>query len=102
MAVPWSDNLLEICYSGADALAKLEEGTTIEGSQYKLILTDISMPGMDGYELAANARKVFANYSLPKELEPTIIALTGHAEVEFLSRALIDMDQVYTKPISSK
>jgi CheY-like chemotaxis protein len=60
--------------SGRDALKYLEK------SQPDIILLDIEMPGMDGYELAARIKE--SGQKAP------IIFLTGNAKKEYLAKAL--------------
>mmetsp|Transcript_2744 Transcript_2744/g.4299 ORF Transcript_2744/g.4299 Transcript_2744/m.4299 type:complete len:83 (+) Transcript_2744:834-1082(+) len=70
---------------------------------YALILTDLSMPFMDGYRFARKVRKVLEKeFSIPPAKQPRIGALTGHTESEFIIQALDSkIDQVFSKPISS-
>lgn len=59
---------------------------------YDLILIDLQMPLMDGYELARKLRR--AGYARP------IIAITAHAMVQHRSQALeAGCDALYTKPV---
>ena len=75
---------------GADALTLAEQQT------FDLILMDLQMPTMDGFEAIARIRK------LPNHQETPIIALTGFTEdaTGKLDRALID--GMLTKPFSPK
>ncbi|MGE9763338.1 CheR family methyltransferase [Pseudomonas sp. PDM20] len=60
---------------GAD-VTTAEDGPTalrcLEGSSFDLILSDIGMPGMDGYELMRRARQ------LPQHAQTPSVALTGY------------------------
>jgi len=49
--------VVEVCPDGAHAGAKLAE----PGVEYDLIISDIRMPGMNGYEVFSAARKVLPN-----------------------------------------
>ena len=51
------------------------------GKQYKLIITDLSMPMIDGYQLAEQIRDYSKLMNLP---QPMIIACTGHTEPEYI------------------
>ena len=66
-------------------------------STYKLIVMDISMPVMDGYEAARSIRQLEANQNLKKT---PIIALTGHALKNDKQTCLdAGMDDYMTKPV---
>ena len=61
--------------SGSEALE------IIEREIFDVILSDISMPGMDGFELLSRLRK------LPNGREVPVLALTGFGRVEDVERA---------------
>ena len=64
---------------------------------YKLIIMDISMPVMDGYEAARSIRRFEVNNNLKKT---PIIALTGHALKNDKQTCLdAGMDDYMTKPV---
>nr|MBP8133858.1 response regulator [Zoogloea sp.] len=63
--------------SGADTLARLQHSPA---NYYDIVLTDIQMPAMDGYELT---RRIHANHpALP------VLGLTAHAGAETRARCL--------------
>mmetsp|Transcript_23979 Transcript_23979/g.36794 ORF Transcript_23979/g.36794 Transcript_23979/m.36794 type:complete len:98 (+) Transcript_23979:2750-3043(+) len=63
---------------------------------YPLILTDLSMPEMDGFEFCRRAKALLEGEN------SLIVALTGHTEQEYVEEALASgMDLVYSKPIHS-
>lgn len=64
---------VDVMESGGDALEFLGHG----GKQVHLLLTDINMPGMDGFELAAKARG----------LNPGLAVILMSGLVEQLERA---------------
>ena len=75
--------------NGNDALAVL--ATFIP----TLILTDLSMPKMDGWQLRTHVR------ALPQMVEVPIVALTAHAMIGDKERALeVGFDGYMTKPIN--
>ena len=75
--------------NGNDALTVLETFTPT------LILTDLSMPRMDGWQLRTHVR------ALPQMVEVPIVALTAHAMVGDMERALeVGFDGYMTKPIN--
>lgn len=80
---------VDLCSNGIDALTKISE------IKYDVLLTDIEMPGMNGYELSKAVR---AQEQLKQLL---IIALTGNASDEDKAQALESGINVFiTKPYS--
>jgi response regulator RpfG family c-di-GMP phosphodiesterase len=74
-------------FSAADALARIERNA------YDLVLTDLKMPGMDGFELITLLKKVRPD--LP------VIMITGYATVETAVQALrYGVDDYVTKPFN--
>ena len=70
--------------------------------RYGLILTDLSMPGMDGFQFVEEARNVLKEAEIPKHDTPTIAAVTGHVESEYIVHALENgIDYIYPKPVDS-
>jgi len=68
-----------------------------EPNRYKIILMDISMPVMDGYEAAAHILKIQEQKNLS---HTPIIALTGHALKHDREKCLnAGMDAYLTKPV---
>jgi CheY-like chemotaxis protein len=80
----------------ADAVANgLEAVTASEARQYQLILMDLQMPEMDGFEASRQIRR-----RLPAQRQPRIIALTANAlqgDRELCIAA--GMDDYITKPV---
>ena len=63
--------------------------------RYSLILTDCSMPIMDGYEAVKQIRDLLQN----QDERIKIIAVRGHVEAEYLKKAEnCGMDMVIPKP----
>ena len=72
---------------GVDGLKKLS------AEKFDLILTDINMPIMDGYEATDKIREHY------KDQQPLIVACTGHTEYNFIQKAWKhQMDEVVEKP----
>jgi PAS domain S-box-containing protein len=67
--------LVTTATSGADALRIASE------REFDIVLSDISMPGMDGFEFVRRLRKLPANKDVP------VLALTGFGRPEDIKRA---------------
>ena len=74
-------------FNASDALARIERNS------YDLVLTDLKMPGMDGFELITRLKKIRPD--LP------VIMVTGYATVETAVQALrYGVDDYVTKPFN--
>jgi putative two-component system response regulator len=74
-------------YSAAEALARIARNA------YDLVLTDLKMPGMDGFELITRLKKI--------RPELPVIMITGYATVETAVQALrYGVDDYVTKPFN--
>ena len=80
----------------ADAVANgLEAVTTLENRRYDLVLMDVQMPEMDGYEATRQIRA-----RLPANRQPKIIALTANAMQGDRDLAVAcGMDDHISKPV---
>ncbi len=77
------------------ALDGLEALTVLADFTPNLIIADLSMPQMDGWELRANIR------SNPKYADTPILALSAHAMIGDKERALAaGFDGYLTKPVN--
>ena len=75
-------------HSGDEALEALRR------EEFDVILSDISMPGMDGFELLRNMR------ALPNTRDTPVLALTGFGRAEDVARAKAEGFYSHvTKPI---
>jgi PAS domain S-box-containing protein len=76
----------------------LEALRAVRAAPYDVILMDVQMPEMDGYEATRRIRSEFSN-----EWQPTIIAMTANATTEDLRLCLqAGMDYYLPKPIVVK
>lgn len=76
--------------SGRAALEALEQGAP------DMLITDYTMPGMDGFELCRSVRQVHG-------LQCPIIILSGRSDEEFVQRARqVGADEVLVVPITAK
>ena len=84
----------EIANDGAAALLLWRAG------RYALLLSDLDMPEMDGYSLAAAIRREEAERGLPSQGRIPILAFTANALRGEASRArAAGMDEYLTKPL---
>ena len=65
MSIKGLNGIIDYAYNGLEALAKVKEAFEKDGSVYGLILTDISMPVMDGYEVADEVRNFYREVNIP-------------------------------------
>ena len=79
----------DIAESGAESLEM------VKNKDYGMVFSDISMPGMDGIELAKQLNKLNGGEKLP------LIAMTGHRNREDHDKYLQSgFDDVLTKPVA--
>ncbi len=77
-----------VCYSAADGLE------VAKGENFPVVLSDIGMPRMNGYELAAALR------AIPAYRRAALIALTGFSCFDDRDRSsAAGFDYHFTKPI---
>jgi len=111
--------VVDSAYSGSDALKMLEANIRrvsqppggpreslaekiMSGEKllcdYELILTDCSMPFMDGYECCRRMSEILEQAGV--DTRPSVVAVTGHVESEYKRKAILSgMEQVYSKPM---
>lgn len=78
---------IDTSLSGAEALELLEK------SDYQLLISDLKMPGMDGFELIKHAKK--------RRPDLATVMLTGYATIENAITALrFGIDDYITKPFN--
>jgi signal transduction histidine kinase len=81
--------------NGSEAIGRLEEAAR-DGASFDLVLMDLQMPIMDGYEATETIK------AMPEHRDIPIYALTAHAFPEDRERCLaLGMDGHLTKPIDT-
>ena len=91
------ENIVDVCKNGQEALKAIKDAFYSREYQYFLILTDLSMPIMDGFESSLHIRRFLRRNSL---LQPLIVACTGHVQEEWIQKAWIhQIDEVIAKPV---
>ncbi|MFY3769708.1 Sensor histidine kinase RcsC [Providencia manganoxydans] len=86
-----SDQISNIGFNTCTAVDGLDALKYIENHSVDIVLTDVNMPNMDGYELAKALRK--SGHTIP------IIALTANAMAEEKQRCIdAGMDECLSKP----
>ena len=100
---------LDYCYDAEEALSKLEKSISVDPesrrieSDYCLVLSDLNMPIMDGYEFAKRAKRLLNQNRIPKDRHPKLVAVTGNVESAYIRRCFeCHFDQVFSKPIYSE
>lgn len=79
---------LVLAYDGPEALARAED------FKPEVILLDIGLPGMDGYEVARRLRQN------PRTRDAVLVALTGYGQAEDIERAHeAGFAKHFTKPV---
>ena len=73
--------IVDRAYNGLEAFTKVQEAFEQGSHTYGLILTDISMPVMDGFEEADEIRNFYRAKGVD---QPMIVACTGHAEEDYI------------------
>ena len=79
------NELREFAYNGEQAISAVRRA--IEDNdpyRYSLILMDCNMPFIDGYQATREIRKLYMSMDISKELQPKIVAVTGHVENEYV------------------
>ena len=91
-------SIVDRAYNGLEALNKVRNSFESNSHIYGLIITDLSMPVMDGYEATQNIREYYRTNFVP---QPMIIACTGHVEEQFIKKAWVnEIDEVIPKPVN--
>lgn len=93
---------IDVCYNGEQAVDLIRKAIR-EGDvdRYSLILTDCSMPFMDGYEASKLIRLLIKEARNEEEVDKLkIVAITGHVEPEYILKAhRSGINKVFPKPV---
>ena len=90
---------VDVCITGKEALDRLQ-GNALNNIYYKIMLTDISMPIMDGIEATRRIREFLRDRSLD---QPVIIGISGHIQQEFIEKGKdAGIDEILPKPMYIK
>ena len=87
-------SIIDRAYNGLEAVDKVKDALNIGTHVYGLIITDISMPVMDGWDAIKVIKGDESTKSIP------VIALSAHAMEEHRERAMAaGADDYDTKPV---
>jgi two-component system sensor histidine kinase/response regulator len=101
LGVPNRKQIATFAYDGEQAVKSIQDSID-EGDigRYNLILMDCNMPFMDGYAATTKIREILLQNGVQRKDQPMIVAITGHVEQEYVSKALKSgMNKVFQKPL---
>ena len=86
---------VDLAYDGIEGLALYRDFYEDRGYYYDIVITDITMPDMDGLEMSKRILKTNA--------EQSIIIITAYNEMKYLNQAInLGIDGFITKPIENE
>lgn len=92
------NKIVDIALNGKEAVESINAAIRL-GLSHKLVLTDFSMPVMDGLEATRQIKQIYRT----NRTKINIVGITGHSEEAFRQKALAQgMDYVESKPISKE
>jgi CheY-like chemotaxis protein len=79
------NKLREFAYNGEQAIDAVKNAISDnDPHRYALILMDCNMPFKDGYQATKEIRKLYKTMGVNRNLQPKIVAVTGHVENEYV------------------
>lgn len=75
---------MDRAYNGLEAVNRVKEGFLKNTHTYGLIITDISMPILDGFQMCQQVRNFYRKNKAP---QPKIVACTAHVQEELFKEA---------------
>ena len=91
----------DFCINGQEAVDQVKKAYS-NGIKYRLILTDFSMPVLDGIQATQKIRSFFESLDIKREDQPRICGVTGHVQTSFSDKAIsAGMDDILSKPLKS-
>jgi CheY-like chemotaxis protein len=89
-------DITDFCCSGVEAVEKVRAGLEEDHLAYGLVITDLSMPVLDGFQVSMKIRKF---YHQKAQAQPYIVTCTGHSEEMYIKKAWTHLiDEVIPKP----
>jgi CheY-like chemotaxis protein len=76
----------EIAYSGEEAIDKFRKKILSGKGAFKLILTDINMPMMDGFQMSAEIQTIMEQMRIPSDKQSQIYAVTAMNDFQIKDR----------------
>jgi CheY-like chemotaxis protein len=88
--------IIDFCSSGLEAVERVKTEFMEHNQAYGLVITDLSMPGLDGFQVSMKIREFYDQNNFA---QPYIVACTGHSEEMYIKRAWTHLiDEVIPKP----
>ncbi len=78
---------IDSAFNGEEAVEAVMQTATHEGSCYSLILMDLNMPFMDGFEATKQIKeRLSSQFNVRQSSHPKVVAVTGHVEPEYIQK----------------
>lgn len=82
MVLNFKDRQKNVAYvhTGLQALHAMHENLEKDLQSYSLIMVECEMPGLSGFQLARNIRKLYKYLGVPRKSQPTIVGLASNPD----------------------